>query len=153
MAGDQSWNCGSTFTLLRAKRHAEIYLVLRHLAWADGYERRPAAHRRSREQRSCGSATRPAVTLGSAFVGIAGTYVLNAFRRRASWIRPSLDWLIKNVGPHACVPGFVHGRCRVLGDSLNGPENDPDDAVVGGLIDRDPKNYVSGVVEHYCLAQ
>ncbi len=87
---------------------ASKYLVVKRSTletWADGYERRV-------EGRPVVKAP-PIITAFDAtergkarlpFVGVAEAYVLNAFRRAGvpmQRIRPSIDWLLDNVGPHA----------------------------------------------------
>ena len=124
--------------------------------WADGYERRPAKRPVVKgepiitafPQEHRGYARLP-------FVGIAEAYVLNAFRRAGvpmQRIRPSIEWLIKNVGPHALASEdlFTDGAevlCRFAQES---GEGSPDDQVVRGLIVPRSGQYVfKDIVEHY----
>lgn len=107
MAGDQELELRfdvPLYTLAEASR----YLVVPRATlatWADGYERRPANAPAVQGQPIITALPHPTGSHARLpFVGIAEAYVLNAFRRAGvpmQRIRPSLDWLIKNVGPHA----------------------------------------------------
>lgn len=143
------------YTLTEASR----YLIVPRATlatWADGYERRPAkkavvkgepiitAFRQGRP----GYARLP-------FIGIAEAYVLNAFRRAGvpmQRIRPSVDWLIENVGPNALASEdlFTDGAEVLWRFAQESGEGSPDDQVVRGLIIPRSGQYVfKEIVEHY----
>jgi uncharacterized protein (DUF433 family) len=127
--------------------------------WAEGYER----HRRDRAvARTVRGA--PIITAvdpterGHArlpFVGIAEAYVLNAFRRAGvpmQRIRPSLDWLLKHVGPHALASKDLYtDGAEVLFDfAQQSGEDSPDGELVKNLIVPRSGQYVfKDIVEHY----
>jgi len=76
--------------------------------WADGDEQH--RHDRAVERTVTGAPIMTAVSASQRgharlpFMGIAEAYMLNAFRRAGvptQRIRPSLDWLVEQVGPHA----------------------------------------------------
>lgn len=91
------------YTLTEASRHLIVPRATVE-TWANGYERRP---------RGTIVRGKPIITSMTPiqrgfpqlpFVGIAEAYVLSAFRRAGvpmQRIRPSIDWLVQNVGPHA----------------------------------------------------
>jgi len=124
--------------------------------WADGYERRPAkwsvvkgepiitAFPQDRQ----GYARLP-------FIGIAEAYVLNAFRRAGlpmQRIRPSINWLVKNVGPHALASEdlFTDGAEVLWRFAQESGEGSPDDEVVRGLVvPRSGQIVFKEIVEHY----
>ncbi len=124
--------------------------------WADGYERRPAKSSVVKgrpiitafPQRRQGFARLP-------FIGVAEAYVLNAFRRASvpmQRIRPSIDWLIKNVGPNALASEdlFTDGAEVLWRFAQESGEGSPDDQVVKGLIVPRSGQYVfKEIVEHY----
>ncbi len=60
--------------------------------------------------------------------------MVNASAERASADPAILDWLIKNVGPHALASQVCADGAG--GGSLNGPGGSPDDLVVRGLVSR-----------------
>jgi uncharacterized protein (DUF433 family) len=124
--------------------------------WADGYERRPK--------------TRPVVkgepiitALPQAhygyprlpFVGIAEAYVLNAFRRAGvpmQRIRPSIEWLLRNVGPHALASQdlYTDGAEVLWAFAQRAGEGSSDDQVVKHLIVPRSGQYVfKDIVQHY----
>ena len=127
--------------------------------WADGYEQ----HRRDRAvARTVKGA--PIITAIDAaqrgyaclpFIGIAEAYVLNAFRQAGvpmQRIRPSLDWLVKHVGPHALASKNLYtDGAEVLWEfAQQSGEDDPDGAVARGLIVPRSGQYVfKEIVEHY----
>jgi uncharacterized protein (DUF433 family) len=124
--------------------------------WADGYERRPAASSvvkgepiiTALAQGRPGYARLP-------FIGVAEAYVLNAFRRAGvpmQRIRPSVDWLIKNVGPYALASEdlFTDGAEVLWRFAQKSGEGSSDDLVVRGLIVPRSGQYVfKEIVEHY----
>lgn len=143
------------YTLTEASR----YLVVPRATlatWADGYERHPAGRPvvagspiiTAFEQPSPGYARLP-------FVGIAEAYVLAAFRRAGvpmQRIRPSIDWLVKNVGPHALASRdlFTDGAEVLWRFAQESGDGSPDDRVVKELIVPRSGQYVfKDIVEHY----
>jgi hypothetical protein len=108
--------------------------------WADGYERRPAT--RSVVKGEPIITAFPQERRGYArlpFIGIAEAYVLNAFRRAGvpmQRIRPSIGWLIKNVGPNALASEdlFTDGAEVLWRFAQKSGEGSPDDQVVKGLV-------------------
>lgn len=123
--------------------------------WADGYEH----HRSGRTVSgapiitSVESAQRGHARLP--FIGIAEAYVLNAFRQAGvpmQRIRPSLNWLLKHVGPHALASKnlFTDGAEVLWEFARQSGEDDPDGAVALGLIVPRSGQYVfKDIVEHY----
>ena len=127
--------------------------------WADGYEQ----HRRDRAiARTVRGA--PIITAVDAihrgharlpFVGIAEAYVLNAFRRAGvpmQRIRPSLDWLVQHVGPHALASKDLYtDGAEVLWDfAQRAGEDSPDGEFVKSLIVPRSGQYVfKEIVQHY----
>jgi uncharacterized protein (DUF433 family) len=124
--------------------------------WADGYERRPQARSIVKGEPIITAVT-PA-DYGYArlpFVGIAEAYVLNAFRRAGvpmQRIRPSIDWLLRNVGPHALASEVLYtDGAEVLWDfAQRAGEGSSDDQVVKHLIVPRSGQYVfKDIVQHY----
>lgn len=127
--------------------------------WADGYEH----HQRDRTvERTVKGA--PIVTAMDPsqrgyprlpFIGLAEAYVLNAFRQAGvpmQRIRPSLDWLVQHVGPHALASRNLYtDGAEVLWEfAQQTDENDPDAAFARGLIVPRSGQYVfKEIVEHY----
>jgi uncharacterized protein (DUF433 family) len=127
--------------------------------WADGYEQ----HRQDRAMvRTVRGA--PIITAFDAarrgharlpFVGIAEAYVLNAFRRAGvpmQRIRPSLDWLVQHVGPHALASKDLYtDGAEVLWDfAQRAGEDSPDGEFVKSLIVPRSGQYVfKEIVQHY----
>ncbi|WP_102144567.1 Rv2018 family toxin-antitoxin system antitoxin [Mycobacterium hubeiense] len=124
--------------------------------WADGYERRPKAGALVKGE--------PIITAlpetrhgypRLPFVGIAEAYVLNAFRRAGvpmQRIRPAIDWLLRNVGPHALASQDLYtDGAEVLWDfAQQAGEGSPDDQVVKHLIVPRSGQYVfKDIVQHY----
>lgn len=89
------------------------------------------------------------------FVGVAEAYVLAAFRRAGvpmQRIRPSIDWLLRNVGPHALASRDLYtDGAEVLWDfAQRSGEGSPDDEVVKHLIVPRSGQYVfKDIVQHY----
>jgi uncharacterized protein (DUF433 family) len=124
--------------------------------WIEGYERRPPSGVPVKKGpivtalpvRGQGQARLP-------FVGIAEAYVLNAFRRAGvpmQRIRPSIDWLVNNVGPHALASKdlYTDGAEVLWHFAQQAGEGSPDDQVVKGLIVPRSGQYVfKDIVEHY----
>lgn len=124
--------------------------------WADGYERRLEARSvvkgqpiiTALPQERAGHARLP-------FVGVAEAYVLAAFRRAGvpmQRIRPSIDWLLRNVGPHALASrDFYTDGAEVLWDfAQRSGEGSPDDEFVKHLIVPRSGQYVfKDIVQHY----
>lgn len=143
------------YTLTEASR----YLIVPRSTidtWANGYERRPKS-RSVVKGRPIITAI-PQVQRGYAqlpFVGIAEAYVLNAFRRAGvpmQRIRPSIDWLLQNVGPHALASKDLYtDGAEVLWDfAQQSGEGSPDDQVVKHLIVPRSGQYVfKDIVQHY----
>ena len=124
--------------------------------WADGYERRPSA--RPVVTGAPIITASPVTRRGQAripFVGIAEAYVLNAFRRAGvpmQRIRPSIDWLLRNVGPHALASRDLYtDGAEVLWDfAQHAGEGSVDDQVVKHLIVPRSGQYVfKDIVQHY----
>ena len=82
-------------------------------------------------------------------------YVLNAFRQAGvpmQRIRPSLDWLVQHVGPHALASKNLYtDGAEVLWEfARQADEDDPDAAFARGLIVPRSGQYVfKEIVEHY----
>jgi uncharacterized protein (DUF433 family) len=124
--------------------------------WANGYERRPKSRPVVKGEPIITAL--PQVERGYAqlpFVGIAEAYVLNAFRRAGvpmQRIRPSIYWLLRNVGPHALASKDLYtDGAEVLWDfAQRSGEGSPDDQVVKHLIVPRSGQYVfKDIVEHY----
>lgn len=143
------------YTLTEASK----YLVVPRATlatWADGYERWPAGASMVKgesivtafAQQRQGYARLP-------FVGVAEAYVLNAFRRAGvpmQRIRPSIAWLIKNVGTHALASEdlFTDGAEVLWRFAQESGPGSADDEVVRGLIVPRSGQYVfKDIVEHY----
>lgn len=143
------------YTLTEASR----YLVLPRATlttWADGYERRAATGPTVKGQPIITALPRPTGSYARLpIVGIAEAYVLNAFRRAGvpmQRIRPSLDWLVKNVGPHVLASQDLctDGAEVLWRFAEQSGEGSPDDQVVKGLIVPRSGQYVfKDIVEHY----
>jgi uncharacterized protein (DUF433 family) len=126
------------------------------VTWAEGYERRPVRGAAVKGQPMITTLPRPARSYARLpFIGIAEAYVLSAFRRAGvpmQRIRPSLDWLIENVGPHALASQdlFTDGAEVLWRFAQESGEGSPDDQVVKGLIIPRSGQYVfKDIVEHY----
>ncbi len=100
----------------------------------------------------------PQVLRGSAtlpFVGIAEAYVLNAFGRAGvpmQRIRPSIDWLVQNVGSHALASRDLYtDGAEVLWDfAQHSGKGSRDDWVVKHLIvPRSGQHVFKDIVEHH----
>jgi uncharacterized protein (DUF433 family) len=124
--------------------------------WARGYERRPKGRPAVQGDpmiTALPPASRGLPTLP--FVGIAEAYVLSAFRRAGvpmQRIRPSIDWLIKNVGPHALASKDLYtDGAEVLWEfAERSGEGSPDGEVVRHLIvPRSGQHVFKDIVEHY----
>jgi uncharacterized protein (DUF433 family) len=124
--------------------------------WADGYERRPEA--RSVVKAEPIITALPQDRHGYArlpFVGVAEAYVLAAFRRAGvpmQRIRPSIDWLLRNVGPHALASKDLYtDGAEVLWDfAQKAGKGSPDDEVVKHLVVPRSGQYVfKDIVQHY----
>jgi len=124
--------------------------------WAEGYERRPA-DRAVVKGRPIITAIpyRKPVEARLPFIGAAEAYVLNAFRRAGvpmQRIRPSIDWLIENVGPHALASMdlYTDGAEVLWQFAQQSGEGSANDQVVKGLIVPRSGQYVfKDIVEHY----
>jgi uncharacterized protein (DUF433 family) len=125
--------------------------------WANGYERRPAS-RAAIVRGEPIITTLPQERRGYAqlpFVGVAEAYVLNAFRRAGvpmQRIRPSLDWLVQNVGEHALASKdlYTDGAEVLYNFAQRSGEGSPDDDVVKHLIVPRSGQYVfKDIVKHY----
>jgi uncharacterized protein (DUF433 family) len=143
------------YTLTDAARHLIVPRSTLE-TWANGYERHPKARAMVRGE-SIVTAV-PQVTRGAAtlpFVGIAEAYVLNAFRRAGvpmQRIRPSVDWLVKNVGHHALASRDLYtDGAEVLWDfAQHSGKGSADDQVVKHLIVPRSGQYVfKDIVQHY----
>ncbi|MFC5937765.1 DUF433 domain-containing protein, partial [Mycobacterium bouchedurhonense] len=143
------------YTLTEASR----YLIVPRptlTTWIEGYERRPPAAAAVKKgpivtafpERERGRARLP-------FIGVAEAYVLNAFRRAGvpmQRIRPSIDWLLKNVGPHALASRdlYTDGAEVLWHFAQRAGEGSPDEQVVKGLIVPRSGQYVfKDIVAHY----
>jgi len=124
--------------------------------WADGYERQPRARPVVKGD--------PIITAFAAtgrgqprlpFVGIAEAYVLNAFRRAGvpmQRIRPSIDWLLRNVGPHALASEdlYTDGAEVLWAFAQSAGEGSPDNQVVKHIVVPRSGQYVfKEIVQHY----
>lgn len=125
--------------------------------WAAGYQRRDRASTRTVSADPI-ITTVSGVQRGHArlpFIGIAEGYVLNAFRQAGvpmQRIRPSLNWLLEHVGPHALASKnlFTDGAEVLWEFAQQSGEGDPDGAVARGLIVPRSGQYVfKEIVEHY----
>lgn len=143
------------YTLTDASRHLVVPRSTLE-TWANGYERRPKARAVVKGEpiiTAIPPAHHGAATLP--FVGIAEAYVLNAFRRAGvpmQRIRPSLDWLLGNVGHHALASRDLYtDGAEVLWDfAQRSGEGSPDDRVVKHLIVPRSGQYVfKDIVQHY----
>jgi uncharacterized protein (DUF433 family) len=127
--------------------------------WADGYQQ----HRHDRVVARTVTAA-PIVTAVEAaqrgharlpFIGIAEAYVLNAFRQAGvpmQRIRPSVNWLVEHVGPHALASKNLYtDGAEVLWEfARQSDDDDLDAAVARGLIVPRSGQYVfKEIVEHY----
>ena len=143
------------YTLSEASRHL---LVPRSTlgTWANGYERLPEGRRAVKVD--------PIITATAPdqhglpqlpFIGVAEAYVLNAFRRAGvpmQRIRPSVDWLVNNVGPYALASKdlFTDGAEVLWQFAQRAGEGSPDDRVVKHLIVPRSGQYVfKDIVAHY----
>lgn len=143
------------YTLTDAAKHLVVPRSTLE-TWAHGYERRPAGKAVVKAepiitavaQHHRGAATLP-------FVGAAEAYVLNAFRRAGvpmQRIRPSIDWLVQNVGAHALASRDLYtDGAEVLWDfAQKAGRGSPDDQVVKRLIVPRSGQYVfKDIVQHY----
>jgi uncharacterized protein (DUF433 family) len=143
------------YTLTDASR----YLVVPRSTietWAHGYERRPRAKAVVKGQPII-SAVAQTDRRGPElpFVGIAEAYVLNAFRRAGvpmQRIRPSIDWLLNNVGPHALASRdlYTDGAEVLWNFAQHAGVGSSDDRVVKHLIVPRSGQYVfKDIVQHY----
>jgi len=89
------------------------------------------------------------------FVGVAEAYALNAFRRAGvpmQRIRPSIDWLVQNVGPHALASKalFTDGA-EVLWDfaQASGGDRGTADVVRGLVVPRSGQYVFKDIITHY----
>ncbi|GAA1885466.1 DUF433 domain-containing protein [Lapillicoccus jejuensis] len=146
------------YTLAEASTYLRVpQTTLR--TWADGYEQR--RHDRTEERTVSGL---PIITSIKAsqrgharlpFIGIAEAYVLNAFRRSGvpmQRIRPSLDWLVQHVGPHALASKdlYTDGAEVLWQFAQQTGEDSPDGSVARHLIVPRSGQYVfKDVVKHY----
>jgi len=145
------------YTLTDASKHLIVPRSTLE-TWANGYERRPKATAVVKGEPII--TTVPQVLRGSAtlpFVGIAEAYVLNAFRRAGvpmQRIRPSIDWLVQNVGSHALASRDLYtDGAEVLWDfAQHSGKGSPDDRVVKHLIVPRSGQYVfKDIVQHYLM--
>ncbi len=143
------------YTLTEASR----YLIVPRSTletWANGYERRPTSRPLVKGEpiiTSLGQPRRGYAQLP--FVGAAEAYVLNAFRRAGvpmQRIRPSIDWLVENVGPYALASKDLYtDGAEVLWDfAQRSGEGSLDNEVVRHLIVPRSGQYVfKDIIEHY----
>ncbi len=143
------------YTLTDGSRHLVVPRSTLE-TWANGYERRPKARRLVKRQPIIAAlppARRGAATLP--FIGIAEAYVLNAFRRAGvpmQRIRPSIDWLLENVGPNALASRdlYTDGAEVLWGFAQHSGEGSLNDRVVKHLIVPRSGQYVfKDIVRHY----
>lgn len=89
------------------------------------------------------------------FIGLAEGYVLNAFRQAGvplQRIRPSLDWLIEHVGPHALASKDLYtDGAEVLWDFAQRPATEAADvdAVKRLIVPRSGQYVFQPIVEKY----
>lgn len=142
------------YTLTEASR----YLIVPRptlATWIEGYERRPSSGAPVKGPIVTAFAAREAGKARLPFVGIAEAYVLNSFRRAGvpmQRIRPSIDWLLENVGPHALASKdlYTDGAEVLWHFAQRAGEGSPDDQVVKGLIVPRSGQYVfKDIVQHY----
>jgi uncharacterized protein (DUF433 family) len=86
------------------------------------------------------------------FVGIVEAYVLNAFRRAGvpmQRIRPSIEWLVKNVGQHALASKdlYTEGAEVLWHFAQNSGEGD--EVVKHQIVPRSGQYVFKDIVEHY----
>ena len=143
------------YTLAEASR----YLIVPRSTletWANGYERRPKSRSVVKGEPIITSIrqVRPGYAQLT-FVGIAEAYVLNAFRRAGvpmQRIRPSIDWLLRNVGPNALASKdlYTDGAKVLWNFAQQSGGGSPDDEVVKHLIvPRSGQYLFKDIVEHY----
>ena len=127
--------------------------------WADGYEQRRLKQRSSRVVRGA-----PIITAVEAqasghprlpFIGIAEAYVLSAFRRAGvpmQRIRPSINWLLEHVGPHALASKDLYtDGAEVLWDFAQetGQDSPEGEAVRNLIVPRLGQYVFKDIVQHY----
>lgn len=143
------------YTLTDASRHLVVPRPTLE-TWANGYERRPK--KRPVVKGEPIITALPATHHGAAilpFIGIAEAYVLNAFRRAGvpmQRIRPSIDWLVSNVGPHALASQdlYTDGAEVLWNFAQRSGQGSPDDRLVRHLIVPRSGQYVfKDIVQHY----
>lgn len=143
------------YTLTDAAR----YLVLPRSTletWARGYERRPKGKTVVRAQPIITALPKPEPQSPELpFVGTAEAYVLNAFRRAGvpmQRIRPSIDWLIANVGPHALASKHLYtDGAEVLWHfaQREGANSSADRVVKHLIVPRSGQYVFKDIVQHY----
>lgn len=142
------------YTLTEASRHLRVPRSTL-ATWAHGYERRPGDR-----PVVTGKPTITTTPTGRGlpqlpFIGVAEAYVLNAFRNAGvpmQRIRPSVDWLVENVGPHALASRdlFTDGAEVLWQFAQKAGEGSPDDRVVKHLIVPRSGQYVfRDIVAHH----
>jgi uncharacterized protein (DUF433 family) len=142
------------YTLSEASRYL---LVPRSTldSWAHGYERQPVGQPVVKGTQMITAIHHDRGTAELPFVGVAEAYVLNAFRRAGvpmQRIRPSIDWLLRNVGPHALASRdlYTDGAEVLWHFAQQSGEGSPDDQVIKHLIVPRSGQYVfKDIVEHY----
>lgn len=143
------------YTLTDASRHLIVPRSTLE-TWARGYERRPKAKAVVKGHPII-TAVSPVDRGGPElpFVGIAEAYVLNAFRRAGvpmQRIRPSIDWLLENVGPYALASRdlYTDGAEVLWNFAQRAGAGSSDDQVVRHLIVPRSGQYVfKDIVQHY----
>lgn len=125
--------------------------------WVDGYSRRHTPAMGVVDYEPVITAFDAAEAKGPRipFVGVAEAYVLNAFRRAGvpmQRIRPSIDWLVQNVGPHALASKalFTDGA-EVLYDFAEASSDDHNvtDVVRGMIVPRSGQFVFKDIINHY----
>lgn len=143
------------YTLTEASRYL-LVPTSTLTTWVKGYERRPPAS--SAVKKGPIVTALPGRERGQArlpFIGVAEAYVLNAFRRAGvpmQRIRPSIDWLLENVGPHALASRdlYTDGAEVLWNFAQHAGEGSPDEQVVKRLIVPRSGQYVfKDIVAHY----
>lgn len=143
------------YTLTDASRHLVVPRSTLE-TWADGYERYP--HSRAVVKGEPIITATLAVRRGHArlpFVGVAEAFVLNAFRRAGvpmQRIRPSVEWLLNNVGPHALASQdlYTDGAEVLWAFAEEAGGGSPEAEVVKHLIvPRSGQHVFKDIVQHY----
>jgi uncharacterized protein (DUF433 family) len=140
------------YTLTEASRHLIVPRATIE-TWANGYERRPRPGAVVKGQPIITSMA--PIQRGYAqlpFVGIAEAYVLNAFRRAGvpmQRIRPSIEWLVKNVGQHALASKDLYTDGAEVLWHFAQQSGEGDEVVKHLIVPRSGQYVFKDIVEHY----